>query len=459
VLLAAVVLLAAPATMQAASATSATATSSRVVSGPSPYGACADGQQRGAEASPAVAVGARDNDLVVAWQQDPTHLAGGAVTTEAAGLLSTSGPFGGGSCSTGGRSGERAESPSLSRGADGTLWAASVANADERSSVIVSRRAPDASWTSTPIATMERSGLPIPYFPATIAADPDDAARLHVAYVRNHFPAGTVAVHRSSSDSGRTWSDEHVIGLGPTPLAYDFAEQLVALGGNALLAVSTEVDQAHLATLASDYVGGPDLTQAPIVLRARRSTDGGSTWSLPVDVLRLANGGVRDRERDGTALRSLVRPSVVRAADGTVHVAAESVAADGRRTELLLGSSRDGGASWSRSVAATVQGIALAAAVASDGTGRLALSWLDLSLDRPGDGPLTAAWRIATTGEPGGWSAPAALSEPFDLRPLAPSYVGDQGALVGLRRGFAAATVVGTGQQDPSDVVLSVLRP
>ena len=71
---------------------------------------------------------------------------------------------------------------------------------------------------------------------------------------------------------------------------------------------------------------------------------------------------------------------------------------------------------------------------------------------------MDARWQIATERGGRDWVAQP-LSDVFDLRALAPVAVGDQGALVGLRRGFAAATVVGTGgPQNPSDVVLTTLR-
>ncbi len=66
-----------------------------------------------------------------------------------------------------------------------------------------------------------------------MAVDPLQPETVHVAYVRNHFPAATLAVHRVSSNGGATWSPEQPMSVGPTPLAYDFVEQLVALGASA----------------------------------------------------------------------------------------------------------------------------------------------------------------------------------------------------------------------------------
>lgn len=436
---------------------------SEVVSGPSPYDDCADGRLRGAEASPALAVTHRPSSLAVVWQQDASHDAGGEITTVSSGIGSNAGDVGAAECAPGARPGETASAPSLAVGADGTQWAATTVGGQDRWQVVVARRQPRGSWQPGVVAEFDPATVPTSYLPPTVAVDPADPAVVHVAYARNHFPAGTLAVHRVTRDGGATWSAEHVIGAGATVLAYDFAEQLAVLPGGRLLAVSTEVDQADLAVLAPDYVDNGDLTQAPVVHRARVSDDGGQTWSLPVDVLRLDNGGVRDREPkpEGprTALRSLVRPSVALAPDGAVHVAGESVAGDGTRTALLVATSRDSGESWTSEVAATTPGLGLAASVAVDGTGRLAVSWLSLSRDRPADDELTAEWRIASQ-RGARWMPAQPLSQPFDLRLLAPVFVGDQGALVGLRRGFAAATVVGTGRAgDPSNVVLSVLSP
>ena len=430
---------------------------SSVVSGPSPYGPCAAGHGRGVEASPALLVDARPEGVDVVWQQDASHGAGGEITTASAGVASTAGDVGAGACAPAGRPGEVVSAPSAAVGPDGTRWVATAVTGQDRAQVVVARRSGRGAWTPNVVAAFDPASVPLSYLPPTVAVDPQDPLTVHVAYSRNHFPAGTLAVHRVSRDGGQTWSGEHLMSVGPTPLGYDFAEQLVALGGDRLLAISTEVDEAGLLTLAPDYLGALDLTQAPVVHRARTSPDGGTTWSPPVTVHRLANGGVRDRERGGTALRSLVRPSVVVGSDGAVHVAGESVAEDGSRTTVLLSTSKDRGRTWTRGTAAAVDGVALAASVAVDGSGRLAVSYLDLSRDEPGGG-LDARWQIATERGGGAWVAQP-LSDAFDLRVLAPVAVGDQGALVGLRRGFAAATVVGTGSaENPSDVVLTTLR-
>lgn len=100
--------------------------------------------------------------------------------------------------------------------------------------VVVAHRPPAAGWTTAAAATLE------PALPTTLG-----------------LPA-TIAV-------------------GRTPAAYDFAEQVVTLGSDELLAASTEVDQADLRTIAPDSLAAGDLTSAPIVQRARRSTDGGRT--------------------------------------------------------------------------------------------------------------------------------------------------------------------------------------
>jgi hypothetical protein len=184
----------------------------------------------------------------------------------------------------------------------------------------------------------------------------------------------------------------------------------------------------------------------------RRSIDGGVTWSPPTLALRLTNGGVRDRDVPGTALRSLVRPSVAVGPDGVLHIAGESVSPDGTSTEVLVASPCEAG--WCTTTAATVPGLAIAASVAVDQTGELAVSWLDLSGDVRGDRELDAQWHWSSVG-PKGWSEPRAFTREFDLRTLAPAYVGDQGALLGHQRGFWAAPVVGTRlDANPSDVLL-----
>lgn len=440
-----------------------------VVSGSSAYGACARPHRQGLEASPALLAGRNPLEPDVVWQQDASRGGGADIATSAAGLRSTAGDLGVGLCGADRAPGTVTSAPSVAVGPDGTQWSAAAVNGPQRDAVVVARRTPGAKWVALPVSVETMAGPGYEYLPPTIAVDPQDPDVVHVAYSRNHFPAGTLAVHRSSTDGGGTWSAEHRIDVGPTPFGYDFAEQLVALGGPDLLALSTEVDQAGLPALLPDYLSRGDLTQAPIVVRARRSTDGGVSWSLPQTVLTLANGGVRDRSRpaqgsgtgiddDGdTALRSLVRPSVAVAPDGAVHVAAESVAQDGDSTQVLVARLPKGSATWTTVRPGTVPGVAFAASVAVDGDGRLAVSYLAQSGTGTAEA-LPAQWQVAVLRPDGTWGAQP-LGATFDLRRLASSYVGDQGALLGLRHGFAAATVVGTGDpEDPSDVVLTTLR-
>lgn len=414
----------------------------RTLSGPSPLpeGCAPAGSLRGAEASP---VALRDGDAVrVLWQQDPRHGAGGFVETHSPAVRGA----GGGACSAGGRIGEEALMPSAVVGPDGATWVAVVVNGPETSRISVERDGVARTVEELPAVPSGSTS----YLHATIAVDRADPDVVHVAYVRNHFPAGTVALHRVSRDRGDTWSDPHVISAGVTPLGYDFREQLVALGGERLLALSTEVDAGDMPTILPTSVERLDLTQAPVVIRARNSDDGGATWSTPRIVLDLPNRPVRD-PAGGTALRSLVHPSVVVEPDGTVLVAAEAVLHEGG-TRLLVASSEDGGGSWVVTGPVGMPGLGLHAAVAVDDRGRRALSWLQVD-------PATTAWQWKVVVHDGtGWSAPLDLSPVFALRPLADSYVGDVGALVGLGSGFAAATVVGTGvPSNPSDIVLTTI--
>lgn len=397
------------------------------------------GFRTGAEASPTAVADGRD--VTAVWQQDVDHDAAGSITTIAATLSTRVG----GPCSatTGGPRANVVGPPSTARGADGRVWTAVAESGSEVNRVLLSdgeRTVVVEEQPATPVGNLE-------LLPATVAVDPRSPRRVHVAYSMNVFPAGTVSVHREVDAVTGAVSAAHPYWYGPTPALYDFREQLVALGGDALLALSTEVDPAGLPGLAPSYVERTDLTQAPVVVRARRSTDAGMTWSLPQTVLRLSNGAVRDPQ-GGTALRSLVHPSVAVGPDGRVHVAAESVEASG--TDLLVASTDDAGLTWSQAPAVRRPGVAIATAVAVDGRGRTALSWLDV------DGDLHGTWRAQLVAAQG---RAVDLSSHFDLRRVAPAYVGDQGSLVGLDRGFAAVTVVGTGvDSNPTDVVLVRLR-
>ena len=404
---------------------------------------CATGSPfvRGAEGSPAAV--AERHRITAVWQQDVTHGGDAEIGTGSASLSNRlGGPCGAPS------GGDATQMPAVATGPDGRIWTATAVNGGQVSRVLLS------DGRSAPLVVDERQGATgagTGFLPPGLAVD---GTTVHVTYVANTAPLVVRGLHRSYDTRTRLWSPVHPLTIGATPALYDFREQLVALGKGHLLALSTEVDQPGLATLAPSYLQHRDLTQAPIVVRARRSDDAGATWGQPQVVLTLANGAARDPapgSDSANALRSLVHPSVAVGPDGSVHVAAESVRPGGG-TDLLTRSSTDGGATWSAVRSLARPDLALHASVAVDARHRVALSWLDV--DSTGAG-LPATWRAALLGS----TATTALSRPFSLRALAPAYVGDQGALVGLERGFGAVTVVGTGDPlDRTDVVLVRLR-
>ena len=396
---------------------------------------------RGSEGSPAaVAVGRRVTAL---WQQDVTHGGDAEIGTGSASLSNRlGGPCGAPS------GGDATLMPAVAKGPDNRIWTATAVNGAQVSRVLIS------DGRHAPLVVDERQGTTgagTGFLPPGLAVD---GTTVHVTYVANTAPLLVRGLHRSYDTATRQWSPVHPLTIGATPAMYDFREQLVALGKGRLLALSTEVDQPGLATLAPSYLQQRDLTQAPVVVRARVSGDAGATWGQPRVVLTLANGSVRDPapgSDSANALRSLVHPSVAVGPNGSVHVAAESVRPGGG-TELLVRSSGDGGVTWSAARSLVRPDLALHTSVAVDARNRVALSWLDV--DRTGSG-LPATWRAALLGS----SMPTALSKSFSLRALAPAYVGDQGAMVGLESGFGAVTVVGTGDpQDRTDVVLVRLR-
>lgn len=194
---------------------------------------------------------------------------------------------------------------------------------------------------------------------------------------------------------------------------------------------------------------------------AARSLDEGRTWLPPVELgphLPL----VEFVHPEFGHLPQPHYPSAAVAPDGTAYIAFEnnSSATSGG---IGVAKSRDGGLTWSSSTL-HVSGYAFEPAIAVDKHGTVGVTWYDLRNDRPGDTALTADVWFAHSDDGGTSWRQTHVAGPTDLRtsPLPDqNYVGEYQGLAGLPRGFAAAFTLPAPQavDGPTDIFFARIGP
>lgn len=254
--------------------------------------------------------------------------------------------------------------------------------------------------------------------------------RLHV----QRTAAGTFFPFRvdfaQTRDGGQHWSRPTTIDSPPAGWTDDVSQVVVPARGT-LLCVFSRVE------LAGNHVfpapGGK------VVILARRSIDGGRTWSRPAQIGSSRNFNLTDRER-ATAIRAATAV-LVAAATGPgqrVYVTWADVRSDDT-AQVLWSDSRDGGRGWSEPRSASRgarQPMLPAVAVAPDGA--VAVTFYDLRPDRPGDSALSARAWIRYSRDAGVSWQERPLGGIFDLR-TAPVESGDTpGRFLGDYEGLAA---------------------
>jgi BNR repeat-like domain len=164
-----------------------------------------------------------------------------------------------------------------------------------------------------------------------------------------------------------------------------------------------------------------------------RSTDGGVTFSAPALVLDMQSLPVPGLRTGDTV------PSFAVAGDGTLYATWQDVRfSNGKRTDVLVTSSRDEGRTWSTPLKAndTPAGAqdAFTPAIAVDSRGRVGILYYDLRDDTSTkDGSfLTAEWLTTSTDGGRTWSQSRRVTPTFDHAAAAPAggyFLGDYQAL------------------------------
>ncbi len=418
----------------------------------------------GTEVEPHLAADPADPlHLVGAWQQDRWQ--GGGANGVATGLSwdggrtwsTSSVPFT--ICSGGspGASYDRASDPWVAFASDGTVHQIALAFDDSwhsaRQAVLVSRSTDGGATWSDPAALASDDGDDVLLDKCTISSDPVRPGSIYAVWDRlaglgSPAPLQTgPAILSRSADGGLTWEPPRPI-YDPGPDAQTISNQIAALPDGTLVNL-----------LVVFLAASSDTPEASVVVL--RSSDGGGSWSGPIQVSALLSVGTSDPVnghpvRDG----SLVPQIAADPSSGKVYVVWQDARfSGGARDGIALSTSGDGGAHWSAPAQVNqAPGVpAFTPSVAVAPSGRVAVSYYDFRFSDPSAPPglWTVRWLAASNDGGTTWDeAPA--GGPFDLR-LAPDaqglFLGDYAGLVGFGDSFLAFfSMSGFGAGDRADV-------
>ncbi len=450
-----------------------------VVSGDSPFAACLAGLapgdkeskvQPGAEVEPFVAVDPADPDtIVVAWQQDrwTTGAARGLVTgvshdggrtwQRTAPTFSTCS----GGTKAGGTAFGRASDPWVAFSPSGVAFQTGLVTLGDRpsSAILVSLSTHAGDTWSAPRQLIGREKGQGFNDKESVTADPFDARRVFAIWDRTGEPREPGEILLASSlDGGATWGRARVVAaFEGAPIG----NQIVALPDGALVDVFDHVFPSS----------GDDSAEGPSVETVVRSTDGGRSWSKPIEIARAEGFEVRYPGGDSIGIRSgWALPDVaVDPRTGRLFVTwTDGRFGGGRHTDIALATSSDGGRTWSDPVRANLTPEASAASAftpsvhVTDG-GTIGLSYFDFRNDE-GSGPLATDYFLARSTDGGAtWTETRLTAESFDLR-MAPTsgglFLGDYMGLASAGERLVAAFVRPTGDPtNPTEVVVAIVEP
>ena len=164
----------------------------------------------------------------------------------------------------------------------------------------------------------------------------------------------------------------------PGPSSVDISSALLVLPGKhgaKLLAVYERVDLNADGSATERFL-------------AKRSSDGGKTWSEAVEVGSMPIAPLADPETG----QGLPQPGFLSAAagrEGKAYVAWERQESP-TSGAIDVARSVDGGRSWTVASLPSVKSFAFEPSIAVDGRGTVGVAWYDLRNDKPGDGELSA---------------------------------------------------------------------
>lgn len=355
--------------------------------------------------------------------------------------------------------------PWLSFGPDGVLYLAGgtdVGGGDpaglDRFVKVGASRSIDGGRTWSPFTTV--AGASDFNDKPSVTADPRHPGTAYFVFTRGHHPdfsAGDL-MFSMTRDGGVSWSSPSAI-YAPLVLGtYPWGAVLRVLPDGALLAT------VMLWTPQGSSGANPAPGNFSFQAAAFRSTDGGATWSPPIEIAQVPVPRVADPDT-GKTLRQTPGVALDTAPDGTAYAAWHQSGPDGR-AQVVLSKSPDGGATWSTPhVVADATSDAFIPSVAVAGDGTLGVTWYDLRNDHAGDGQLTTDLWFALSRDGGASWTESHAAGPFDLRTAAlvdgTYFLGDYFGLAAMPGGLGATFALAQplSRNGPSDAFFEALPP
>jgi hypothetical protein len=446
-----------------------------VVSGPSIFGSCTDGQSVGpppgevfvdSEVEPWVAVNpANPNVLIGVWQQDRWTDGGArglntAYSHNGGASWSLASPIPWSTCANGtDPAATRTTDPWVSFGPSGTAHAIALSFDPNgfMSEVLASRSADGGITWSAPATLIRDNDLRFFNDKESITADPTDADLVYAVWDRIYKPgqsAGFPSQVNSfafrgapylarSTDGGVTWEAARRISNNAN--LFTIGNQVV------VLADGTVIDFA-------DYATGSGVQPSNHDWKAVfRSTDHGVTWSKPITISQVFE--VRHTIPDGTfPIRVGGDDIAVDPVTGDLYaVWTDSRFNDGSHNDVILSKSTDGGRTWSapKKVSDNPVGVdAFTPGVEVNIDGQVDVSYYDFRNDASGDTAATTDYWNTISSDGGSTWSEWHLAGPFDITtaPVAPAsrgyFLGDYMGLASLGSYFANLYVITTGDTD-----------
>ncbi len=432
-----------------------------LASGPSPFAACTVGGPGtvyvNAEVEPWVAVNPLNlNNVIAVYQQDRWDNGG------AHGLV-TAYSFDGGqtwgrtfahfsTCSGGtpanGGDFDRASDPWVSFAPNGHAYQISLsASADLLTSGILVSKSVDGGITWSEPTTVIRETSAFNFNDKeSITADPTDSNRVYAVWDRSRKPgenASFNALHSfafrgdiifsRTTNGGTSWSAPRDV-LAQNKNEFTVGNQIAVLPNGTLVDV-----------FALGKGSGIQPSQNPFTEAVVLSSDGGDTWSKPIDISTDQSVAVRDPDTGAGVRAGAGLPDIaVDPNDGTLYV----VWSDGRFSggaydDVALSRSTDGGLTWSAPIEvnnspAGVAAFTPAVEVAANGT--VAVTYYDFRNNTPAAGALTDHFIVYSTNHGATWGGEARLTPTsfnIETAPIARGYfLGDYEGLAARGNGF-----------------------
>ena len=326
----------------------------------------------------------------------------------------------------------RASDPWLTFSPNGVVYALSLSftggalEPNSKSGILVLRSADGGATWSAPV-TLIADGSAAFNDKCSMNADPHDANFVYAVWDRLSSQTSGPSYLARTTDGGQTWEVARAI-YDPGPMAQTIGNEVAVLPDGTVVDFFTQIDTAADGSLSSFF-------------GVVRSSDHGTTWSVPIQVATNLSIGAKDPKtgeavRDGSGLAQIV----LGPGRELFAVWQDARFSNGQRDGIAIAVSTDGGLTWS--APAQLNGDTVAQAftpsvqVQADGT--IGVSYYDFRDDTADPATLLTSYWLTQSTDGMHWQE-SRVAQPFDLE-LAPDssglFLGDYAALVGSGGAF-----------------------